>query len=417
VVDEWHDLPESVRATCRRFRHDARVIVPWYLGGAPGNAHVYLVSATPINPTLEREDDELGDASRAPLSDDEVEKRFTQAVARATDILATVAGHRDRSTSATFLGAVDAHGFETLRSGAKRQWKLPRACNWSEIDGASQTELREILTHIEELDDTSTIRSEYAWAVGLVRTRQKTRGGQHLAVASKRASRTSFGFRYRVLHTADVEKPTDAATWLATHHGRVERLVRLLADAKVIIERPKGPARFLRKALIFCLHRGVAAGLVRALRVRLGVDGEIASNVDHPDGQHMLVTGFRHPRGLPKILIATDVLSESVDLHEACRVIVHYELPWSPLRLFQRVGRLTRLKWRGGKLEFNRDVCVGHVIAPGSVEEERVNRLVRRIRFMREQRLWPGAPSDDELIRGLIGGGPSMHYAMETQRS
>jgi hypothetical protein len=42
---------------------------------------------------------------------------------------------------------------------------------------------------------------------------------------------------------------------------------------------------------------------------------------------------------------------------------------------------------------------------------------VRRIRFMREQRLWPGAPSDDELIRGLIGGGPSMHYAMETQRS
>jgi hypothetical protein len=179
VVDEWHELPESVRATCRRFRHDARVIVPWYLGGTPGNAHVYLVSATPINPTLEREDDELGDATRAPLSDDEVEKRFTQAVARATDVLAAVAGHRDRDrpTSTAFLDTVDAHGFETLRSMAKRQWKLPRACSWSGTDGASQPELREILTHIERLDDSSTIRSEYAWAVGLVRTWQKTRGG------------------------------------------------------------------------------------------------------------------------------------------------------------------------------------------------------------------------------------------------
>jgi hypothetical protein len=409
VIDEWHDLPETVRATCRRFRGDARVSVPWYLGGAFGN--VYLVSATPINPTLEREDEELGDASRALLSDQEVEKRFTQAVARAADVLATVVGSRRTPTSTTFLGALDELGFETLRSTAKRRWKLPRACGWSGVDGASEAELRTILTHIDGVDHVSTIRSEYAWAVGLVRTRQRTRGGPHVVVTSRRASRTSFGFRYRTLHTADVAKPIDAATWLAMNHGRVERLVRLLADASVIVERSKGPARFLRKALVFCLHRGVAAGLVRALRVRLRVDAEIASHVDSPDELHALITGFRHSRRLPKVLVATDVLSESVDLHEACRVVVHYELPWSPLRLFQRIGRLTRLKWRGGELEFNRDVRVGHVIMPGSVEEERVNRLVRRIRFMREQRLWPGDPSDDELVRGLIGGGPSMHYA------
>jgi hypothetical protein len=413
VIDEWHDLPEAMRATCRRFRRDARAGVPWYFGGTPGHAHVYLVSATPINPTLEREDEELGDSIRAPLSDEVVAKRFTHAVARATDVLQTIAGFRADLGIPTFLDAVDALGFRTLRSSSRRRWKLPRACSWTGPVGPTETELRAILCHIEGRDKASTIRSEYAWAVGLIRTRQKTRGGRYLAVSSKRTSRMSFGFRYRVLHTADVSKPADAATWLAGSHSRVDRLVRLLADSKVIVERPNRPARFLRKALVFCLHRGVAAGLVRALRVRLGVDEEIASHIHHHD-EDALVRDFRHSRKLPSILVATDVLSESIDLHEACRLIVHYELPWSPLRLFQRVGRLTRLKSRGKKLEFNRNVRVGHVIVPGSVEEERVNRLARRIRFMREQRLWPVDSSDGELVRGLIGGGPSMHYELES---
>jgi Helicase conserved C-terminal domain len=417
VIDEWHDLPESIRATCRRFRRDARVSAPWYLGGGSANARVYLVSATPINPTLEREDEELGDANRVPLSDDDVERRFSQAVSRATDVLQIIAGSRDKLASQRFLDTVDALGFETLRSGSKRRWKLPRACGWTGTKGPSEVDLRAILAHIEGLDERSRIRSEYAWAVGLIRTRQKVRGGKHLAVSSKRASRKSFGFRYRVLHTAEVSKPVDAATWLATSHSRLDRLIQVLTEAKVIVERSTGPARFLRKALIFCLHRGVAAGLVRALRFRLRVGGEIDSHVHNSDDLDGLISSFCHSRKLPKILVATDVLSESIDLHEACRIVVHYELPWSPLRLFQRVGRLTRLKRRGAKLEFNRDVRVGHVIVPGSVEEERVNRLARRIRFMREQGLWPTPSSDAELIRGLIGGGPSMHYEVEAKPS
>jgi superfamily II DNA or RNA helicase len=42
------------------------------------------------------------------------------------------------------------------------------------------------------------------------------------------------------------------------------------------------------------------------------------------------------------ILIATDLLSEGVNLQDAARVI-HYDLPWSPARLAQRVGRIDRL--------------------------------------------------------------------------
>jgi hypothetical protein len=87
---------------------------------------------------------------------------------------------------------------------------------------------------------------------------------------------------------------------------------------------------------------------------------------------------------------------------------LRYERPWSPLRLFQRVGRLTRRK---GKIGFNSNVRVAHVIIPGSVEEERVNRLLRRIQFLADEQLWPTSSAPEKLARALLGSGPSLHLA------
>jgi len=43
-----------------------------------------------------------------------------------------------------------------------------------------------------------------------------------------------------------------------------------------------------------------------------------------------------------KILIATDVLAEGINLHRS-NVIVNYDLPWNPTRVLQRAGRVNRL--------------------------------------------------------------------------
>lgn len=43
-----------------------------------------------------------------------------------------------------------------------------------------------------------------------------------------------------------------------------------------------------------------------------------------------------------RVLIATDVLSEGLNLQECARVL-SYDLPWNPVRLMQRVGRIDRL--------------------------------------------------------------------------
>ncbi|MFQ6045084.1 MAG: C-terminal helicase domain-containing protein, partial [Gemmatimonadales bacterium] len=48
------------------------------------------------------------------------------------------------------------------------------------------------------------------------------------------------------------------------------------------------------------------------------------------------------PTAMVSTLIATDLASEGLDLQDADGV-VHYDLPWTPLRLAQRLGRISRL--------------------------------------------------------------------------
>ena len=72
------------------------------------------------------------------------------------------------------------------------------------------------------------------------------------------------------------------------------------------------------------------------------------------------------------VLLATDAASEGLNLHHRCRLVVHLEVPWTPTRIEQRVGRVDRI----GQ---SRTV---HQVHPGrgrTVEESRVARVIRRM--------------------------------------
>lgn len=47
-----------------------------------------------------------------------------------------------------------------------------------------------------------------------------------------------------------------------------------------------------------------------------------------------------------RVLLATDAAAEGLNLHERCRSVIHFELPWSTSRLEQRAGRVDRLGQR-----------------------------------------------------------------------
>jgi superfamily II DNA or RNA helicase len=46
------------------------------------------------------------------------------------------------------------------------------------------------------------------------------------------------------------------------------------------------------------------------------------------------------------LLVATDCAGEGLNLHHRCRLVIDLELPWNPLRLEQRIGRVDRLGQR-----------------------------------------------------------------------
>jgi len=51
---------------------------------------------------------------------------------------------------------------------------------------------------------------------------------------------------------------------------------------------------------------------------------------------------FEDPTSAVRLLLATDAASEGINMQESCRWIVHYDIPWSPSRIQQRNGRVSR---------------------------------------------------------------------------
>lgn len=110
-----------------------------------------------------------------------------------------------------------------------------------------------------------------------------------------------------------------------------------------------------RPALVFTASRDT----VRYIRERLG-DLRLAWCTGNRAGlattllpRRVVLGWFRE--GLktgpaPRHLVVTDVAAEGLDLQRAARV-VHYDLPWTPMRLEQREGRAVRLGSRHSEVE------------------------------------------------------------------
>jgi superfamily II DNA or RNA helicase len=116
--------------------------------------------------------------------------------------------------------------------------------------------------------------------------------------------------------------------------GKVERLRSLLSDGRptLVFSSRRETVRYLRDRLeppplAWCT--GERAGLGHCPMPRACVLGWFRAQ-DEPTAR----PGARH-------LLVTDVAAEGLDLHRAARV-VHYDLPWTPMRMEQREGRAVR---------------------------------------------------------------------------
>ena len=148
------------------------------------------------------------------------------------------------------------------------------------------------------------------------------------------------------------------------HEQKIERLVRLIDE-----ELPQG-----EPVLLFTEYKATQALVVDALHDRFGFGCCAFINGDGRLDDLARADGSRGPRswtreaaaddfnaGKVRFLVSTEAAGEGIDLQERCATLIHVDMPWNPMRLHQRVGRLSRY---GQK----RDVQVFILRNPDTVE-------------------------------------------------
>ena len=97
--------------------------------------------------------------------------------------------------------------------------------------------------------------------------------------------------------------------------------------------------------VVFCRYIETANHLGEHLAPLLAakiprLDLQVVTSEDPDDLRKQRIEGMAGDR--PRILIATDCLSEGINLQEWFTAVLHYDLPWNPNRLEQREGRVDR---------------------------------------------------------------------------
>ena len=124
--------------------------------------------------------------------------------------------------------------------------------------------------------------------------------------------------------------------------------------------------RIRESALIFTEYRDTAIHLAATIgRPALLLHGSM-SRVERADA----IQRFTRTPGT--ILFATDAAGQGLNLHQTCRLVINVELPWNPMRLEQRIGRVDRI----GQ---TRIVHAVHLVASETHEGRILARLKTRV--------------------------------------
>jgi superfamily II DNA or RNA helicase len=157
---------------------------------------------------------------------------------------------------------------------------------------------------------------------------------------------------------------------VAEERSRLERLCVLAHAASHDESKVHALRRFLKRsnqpAVVFTEYRDTLQHLAAALSDfdPLQLHGGLGSSE-----RRSVVRQFTTGGG--RVLLATDAASEGLNLQHRCRLVVNLELPWTPPRLEQRIGRVDRLGQQ-------RRVHAVQLIAAGTCEEAAVSRFIAR---------------------------------------
>ncbi len=127
------------------------------------------------------------------------------------------------------------------------------------------------------------------------------------------------------------------------------------------------------KFVVFAFYRGTLKYLERRLQqdgirtgLIMGAMGDLTEKI---------LSEFSQPDG-PSVLLSSEVGSEGIDL-QFCRFVVNYDLPWNPMRVEQRIGRLDRLNQKAER------ISIINLVLVDTVEDRILLRLYDRIELFK----------------------------------
>jgi hypothetical protein len=111
-----------------------------------------------------------------------------------------------------------------------------------------------------------------------------------------------------------------------------------------------------RQVLLFTEYKATQAAVLEGLSARHDSGCAVFINGDDAvagwtDGGRRAAGPWALPRtdaanrfnaGQARFLVSTEAGGEGIDLQERCHSLIHVDLPWNPMRLHQRVGRINR---------------------------------------------------------------------------
>jgi len=169
---------------------------------------------------------------------------------------------------------------------------------------------------------------------------------------------------------SDIQELIQCSRRLSSSDPKLEALQRVIRDKQNLPN---------NKLLLFSTFRHTLSYLVEHLDgggVRIGlIHGDVAE-----DERRLLRNRFSLARENPEaldLLLSSEVGCEGLD-YQFCDGLVNYDLPWNPMRVEQRIGRIDRY---GQKSE---TVAIYNFVTPGTVDADIYQRCLLRIGVFRQ---------------------------------
>ena len=124
------------------------------------------------------------------------------------------------------------------------------------------------------------------------------------------------------------------------------------------------------KVLIFTEYRTTQSHLKDALSAHYGI--EKVDLINGSMSHHERRTAIANFEESGQFLISTEAGGEGINLQRTCHIMINYDLPWNPMRLVQRIGRLYRYGQKKRVVVFN-------IKQDDSLDQKIINLMYERI--------------------------------------